>query len=562
MPSSTPSPDMGIDPLAPLAQLVDWLTSTAVHVTLGVFLGLLAAQLMHRRHLHWSWAAGALVCVVLARSALSEGVVWTLVVAALGTTMRARRWHREELQAGADLAEIAASRRTPLDVLRPLVNRAMSSSRVRMAVSHAVRSIPARGTALSDGAQCINPWFDGDRLSVGRDEHGHRVSFPLGGSTGGTHTLVVGAAGSGKTMTQTWIAVRAIERGMGAVVIDPKNDRGMRDEIRLAAQTVGRPFIEWTPNGSTVYNPYAQGSETEIADKVLAAERFTEPHYLRQAQRYIGHEVRALRKAGLEVSLAALVHYLVPARLEMLVRELPAAETLAVHDYLDSLTARQQSDLAGVRDRLAIMAESDIGCWLEPRTPGVECFDLLEAVRKRAVVYFSLEADRRPLLAAMLAAAIVQDLQTMVAALQGRPVPSLVIVDEFSAIAAEQVVRLFGRARSAGVSLVLGTQELSDLRLPGREMLLEQVLGNLSALIVHRQVVPDSAELIANVAGTEGAWSTSRHSDGRHTSTRVRQFLLHPNKVKGLARGWAAVIVLADGQRVRIAQIFSVDRHR
>ena len=120
----------------------------------------------------------------------------------------------------------------------------------------------------------------------------------------------------------------------------------------------------------------------------------------------------------------------------------------------------------------------------------------------------------------MLGAAIVQDLQTTVAALQATPVTTLVVIDEFSAIAADQVVRLFGRARSAGFSLLLGTQELADLRLPGHERLLEQVLGNLSVLIAHRQVVPDSAELIASIAGTRGAWRVSRHSDG--PTTRVR----------------------------------------
>ncbi len=67
-------------------------------------------------------------------------------------------------------------------------------------------------------------------------------------------------------------------------------------------------------------------------------------------------------------------------------------------------------------------------------------------------------------------------------------------------------MRLFARARSAGLSLLLGTQELSDLRLPGRERLLEQVLGNLSALLAHRQVVPSSAELLAQIAGTRGTW--------------------------------------------------------
>jgi hypothetical protein len=43
---------------------------------------------------------------------------------------------------------------------------------------------------------------------------------------------------------------------------------------------------------------------------------------------------------------------------------------------------------------------------------------------------------------------------------------------------------------------VLGTQELADLKATG-EGLREQVLGNVAAVIVHRQNVPESAELIA-----------------------------------------------------------------
>jgi type IV secretory pathway TraG/TraD family ATPase VirD4 len=372
----------------------------------------------------------------------------------------------------------------------------------------------------------------------------------------------VGATGSGKTVTQTWIAVRAIERGMGAVVVDPKGDPGMRRALSAAARSADRAFIEWTPGGPSVYNPYARGSETEIADKALAGERFTEPHYLRQAQRYLGHVVRAMRNAGLEVSLGGIVHHMDPARLECLARSLPEGESEATHAYLDSLTGRQGGDLAGVRDRLAILSESDVGPWLDPQTPDAERFDLLQAVRARAVVYFNLESDSRPLLTQMLGAAIVQDLQTTVAALQGRPMPTLVVIDEFSAIAAEQVVRLFGRARSAGFSLLLGTQELSDLRLPGRERMLEQVMGNLSVLIAHRQVVPESAELIASLAGTKGAWRVSRSSDGRMTRTRTREGLLDSNEVVSLGVGWAAVIVLADRAGARFARVFSAGRDR
>jgi type IV secretory pathway TraG/TraD family ATPase VirD4 len=544
MPSSNQSSEIGgnplagetgIDPLAPLEQLGHWLASTTIHVALGLAIAAIVARLMRSRHLHWSWAFGGLTFDLLAQSLLGSWSL-TLGVAALGAGLRGRRWHREDIDAGADLAEIAARRWGPLDSLRTLTQQTLSR----------------RAALGADG------WFRGSELIVGRDESGRVVSIPLGGSNGGTHTLVLGATGSGKTVTQTWVVYRALEHGMGAVVVDPKGDRGMYREVRRAAYAAGRRFVEWTPTGGSVYNPYAHGSDTEIADKILAGERFTEPHYLRQAQRYLGHVVRALRKAGLEVSLQSIVHHLDPARLELLARSLPGSGAQATHDYLDALTPRQQSDLAGVRDRLAIMAESDIGSWLDPRTPDAERFDLLEAVKARAVVYFNLDADRRPLLAQMLGSAIVQDLQTTAAALQGRPVPTLVAIDEFSAIAAEQVVRLFGKARSAGMSLVLGTQELSDLRLPGRERLHDQIMGNLSALIVHRQVVPASAELIASLAGTKGAWRTSQNSDGRSTRTRARVGLLDANEVTGLAPGEAAVIALSDGHGVRIARIFSI----
>jgi len=539
MPSSKAFPEGAVDPQAIVAEFLHWLVAATIHVGLGLALGVLAARSMRSRHLHWSWAAGGLGLIVLVSPSLG-GWAWTLAIAAVLATVRGRRWHREDLQAGGDLADLAGHRRAPLDLLGVLARTLALRLRERI------------------GAQ---RWIRRRELLLGLDESHRAVTIPFAGASGGRHTLVVGATGSGKTVTQTWIAIRAIEQGMGAIVVDPKGDGGMREDLWSAALAAGRTFHEWTPDGESVYNPYALGAASEIADKALAGEHFTEPHYLRQAQRYLGHVVRVLRQSGTEVSLRAIVEHLDPARLELLARALPDGQAGATFAYLDSLSSRQQSELAGVRDRLAILAESDVGPWLDPQTRGAERFDLLSAVRERAVVYFKLESDKRPLLAQMLGAAIVQDLQTVVAASQARPIPTLVVIDEFSAIAAERVVGLFGRARSAGFSLLLGTQELSDLRLAGRERLLEQVLGNLSALVAHQQVVPSSAELISSMTGTRGTWRVSRSSDGRSTRSRTREAVLDPDQVMRLGRGWAAVLVLGGGG-TRIARIFSPARRR
>ena len=343
-----------VNPLAPLEEAVSWLLSASIHVVVGLLIGLAAARLMRRKHLHWTWGALSLGIVILVRPVLGDSAL-TLGVAALFCTLRSRRWHREDLDVGgADLARIAERRRGPLDSLRPLLGRISSRSE-------------------GHGA---DRWVKDEQLILGRDEGGRWVSIPFAGRQRGTHALIVGATGSGKTVTQTWMAVRAIEQGMGAIVVDPKGDGAMRGAVREAAGVAGRRFIEWSPDGPSVYNPYARGSETEIADKVLAGERFTEPHYLRQAQRYLGHVVRSLRAAELEVSLRSVIDHLEPAQLERLVRGLPEGEAEATHTYLDSLTSRQQSDLAGVRDRMAILAESDVGCgWIRrwPAASGLTC---------------------------------------------------------------------------------------------------------------------------------------------------------------------------------------------
>jgi energy-coupling factor transporter ATP-binding protein EcfA2 len=502
-----------------LLDLVSSLVRLACALVVGGSLGSLACAGLRRLGLHWSWAALALLPSLIWLRGTPYS--WTLSTSAvLCAVLRGRRRHREDLLLGADLAEIANARRGPVVVLVTLARRLFR------AVLATRRAGPARE----------------DRLVIGRSGSGADASVPCGMRGSGRHTLVVGATGSGKTVTQSSLASLANEAGAGAIVVDPKGDDLFRERLAAAAALTGREHIEWAPEGSRSYNPFGSGGAGEIADKALAGERFTEPHYLRQAQRYVAHAVRALQARRLAVSPSTLLDALDPSRLESLARDMPEHESQQVFRYLDALTPRQRADLSGVRDRLAIMVESDLGPWLDPTTPGSRAFGLLDAIRDRAIVYFDLRADARPLLAQMLGAAVVQDLQSAMAALHRSPVPTLVAIDEFAAVSAEHVARLFARARSAGINLLLGTQELSDLRLDHAGNLREQVLGNLSMLIAHRQVVPESAELVSRLGGSRGAWRASQGSDGRWTRSRTRVPLLTPEEIRGMPTGWAVTI--------------------
>jgi conjugal transfer pilus assembly protein TraD len=496
------------------------------------------ARTLRTRGLLWSCAAPGLPV-----GFVFFLLVWPVGLALIGASLDAclvgRRWHRVDLHNGGDHARIAGAR---------LGVRGLLARRARL------QEIERDGF-LADG-----------RLVVGRDGYGMPVSIPVGYESG-CHTLVVGATGSGKTVSEAWIATRLIDAGYGAITLDPKGDTMLRDQLQRAAVRARRPFLEWTPEGPLAYNPYTHGTDTEIADKALSGERFTEPHYLRQAQRYLGHDVRVMHTAEVPISPASLMAHLDPRQLEVSARELPAEDAKLVQDYLDSLTDRQKRDLAGVRDRLSILAESDTRQWLNPNGGG-PTLDLQRAVTERAVVYFRLDSDRRPLLSAMIAGAIVGDLVTLSTRMQQQPVPTVVLIDEFSAILAGQVARLFGRARSAGFSLLLATQEFADMRIIGDGVLRDQVIGNLASVIAHRQTVPESAEMIAQIAGSKPVWLTTQQiqhaafgspESGRGSRRRGYEYNIDPNIIKDLQTGEAAVITPGTDQAPTIAHMHHPD---
>ena len=73
--------------------------------------------------------------------------------------------------------------------------------------------------------------------------------------------------------------------------------RRSRASSRARRAAAGRPFRLWTPDGPGHWNPLAHGNATELKDKLIATERFTEPHYQRAAERYVQTALQVLHEA-------------------------------------------------------------------------------------------------------------------------------------------------------------------------------------------------------------------------------------------------------------------------
>jgi hypothetical protein len=488
-----------------------------------VFGGALLVWLRHRR-LRWTWG----LCVVPFAYG-SWLVSWRagllLSVGGATTTIGGARLHMEAIGRGGEEARAARSAIGPLAVLRSLI------------AERGIRHHRRKGTTLA----------------IGRTRRGSVCRVPIGGVGEGRHVLTVGSTGGGKTVSQAAIVAAHIDAGMAAIVVDPKGDRRLREVLRSSAAAAGVRFREWSPSGSTIYNPIATGNPDEIADKALAAHEWSEPHYEMATRRLLGLTLATMRAAGYwPPTLSGLVEHSHPDRLDVLADQAGGEVAERVRAYVDGLDGGARSDLRGGRDRLAILAEGELGRRLDPALGDGEEIDLARALDQGEVVYFRVDADRYPLAARLLAAALITDLASLAAGRQADPTAAVVLIDEFGSLASAQVSRLLARCRGAGVSLILGTQSLADLRAVGAgdDTLTEQVITNVGYTIAHRIADPDSAERLARMAGTEPDWTRTEQvapgvfssSVGASTRTRERDFVVGPDAFKRLPQGRAVVI--------------------
>jgi conjugal transfer pilus assembly protein TraD len=386
------------------------------------------------------------------------------------------------------------------------------------------------------------------------------------------HGLILGASGAGKSTTLLRILTEQIERGRPAIAIDLKGSPAFAQVLDAAAAAAGRPLALWSIDGPGHWNPLQHGNATELKDKLISTERFTEPHYQRAAERYVQTVLQVLDQVhpGRPPVLSEVVELMDPFRLPTQLRHVDWALRERVQDYVAGLTPDQLSAARGLQTRLAVLTESHTGPYLAPPAdPGGHVIDLRRALGGSEVVLFSLNSSKYGRIAAQIGTLVVQDLVSASGDRLGHDATGIALdqaiigIDEFSALGADHVIALLARGRESGMPVFVATQEMVDLDRAGLG-LRDQVIGVTAVKIIHRQEVPQSAQMVAQMTGTEQVWEETRqtaarllvgYETGRATKRQVERYIVHPNEIMTLPAGEAILISKMRARRPRTVRV-------
>jgi hypothetical protein len=509
--------------------------------------GIAVAAIGRRQGFAWTWGLVPLgpTAALLAAVGLSDipfSVCGPLVSLTGGFAIGVFGWaaHRqlEDRRSGADREIEASRRRRPLDGVR----RRAAERRSRRAALFS-REIP-----------------------IGRTRRGVLVGVPRGSAESGAHVLIPGATGAGKTTSLAALLVEYVVRSrFGAVVLEAKNDSALRLVCERAAAVNGVPFRLIAPSGPCGYDPLAEGTVDERSERLLAAQAWgsEDADFYRQASSpFLRLVLRALDASEEPATLATVAERCDPDELENLACKLDAPELVGeILRAGGALRADERRAIAGLRARLRNLASSEFArAWLDPERPGVRTVGLRAAIERREVAYFRLDTDRTGNVGRAIAQMALLDLGAVASSMMGCGVGTFVAIDEFGALEAPALDRLYTRGRAAGFSVALGTQTLADLRAAGPAVR-ERIGATAAAIICHRIGGQEDAEWVAQAIGTLPTWETTTRTNRlgvateEGTRTRGYRFEVNPSELQRLEPGEAVVARLGDAAASRSARV-------
>lgn len=346
---------------------------------------------------------------------------------------------------------------------------------------------------------------------LGKDSHGREVL--LSEKAANTHTLVVGTTGAGKTNTLSLLVEGAIEKNWPIIFVDGKGDESLGKQMAEFSTAQERPFSYFSMNkdSNVYYNPLVAGDYTSKKDRIITLFDDQNEYYKSIAEGYIQYVFEVLEKCDVTIDMYQASHYMQKEQLLKLLRESVSKEILnkeeaqLLSDKMKQHDAAQK-DIASIATHINNICGSSSGEYFNTHGDNKDVITLSEILDSKKFIYFKLPKMKSDSFVSVLGKLIINDIKaTLHDRLEkGDKSPVLIIFDEFSAFAGEQITSLLSQGRSTGAHCVIGTQGFADFQVgQDGESALKRLIQNINNYVIQQLGGYEDREIAAKLSGSK-----------------------------------------------------------
>jgi len=385
--------------------------------------------------------------------------------------------------------------------------------------------------------------IDDVRSPLGYEEEVDRVAYRFTEESI-RHTLVTGAAGSGKTISMLSMMRADIESGRTVIAVDFKRSPEFAAKLASWGSEFNVPFYHFEKGdpksyriehslGQSTYDPFASGSGSEMV--LNMREYDTNSAVYKEAMQQLLQIVFAMMEQADRSKAPRIdwthggIYQLASAITEPNLKDLlVAVEGRPIfheaQDYVPLATASKGSErdaLEKLRGQMRTIVASAYGRWFKIGD-GSRNIDLLKMMTgDQNIVLFSFNSEDEPELSKYVGSMIFADMRACSSKIRARKASKItnVYVDEFQAVPPTAVNGLLEKARESKIAMTLAQQAFEQIITSADsngEAYLQSILVTCSNFLTHAGMTQDSAERISKLLGKhwKTVYSRTNKSDG------------------------------------------------
>jgi len=366
------------------------------------------------------------------------------------------------------------------------------------------------------------------------------------GSQRTLHTQVVGGTGSGKTRYFFMPAIfQDIKSGAGLFILDIKSN--MKEKIDIFVSVAVRDYDLYVFNlgeeGSATYNPLANGTAQEIANRVIAAlypsNEQSNAYYKSYGEEYLKTLIALLKHKYEIITFKNLYTLTVDHhKLRALCNMYPETAEAKFLLSLIKDDPKIKNNLSGLLTKLSQFANP---AWTKQINTIKPDINMGEILTKNKIFLFQANAMKLTSEYKPISILAMLDLQTEISKrfIQKPAKPFFLYLDEFYNILYPGFADLINKAREAEIGITFGHQAVGDLVKDNNKDLANIILGNSRHKIIMNLNEVDASDYFSKLFGTNLVLRKvkSHGADGAVTGMTDREdrlFKFEPDMLKTL----------------------------